>query len=195
MPKVAASAVDLFSIHLGVWGEESMQTETMGRDAVMMLSHRSVRHIEDRSDALAKGLLHKLQHSARAEAFCKVPPDELTERVSEIYRHLAEWLLDKSEADVEKRYTEIGARRAEQGVPLSQLIWAIMLTKDNLWEFILDDSYPDRPIEVFGKQELLQLLDNFFERAIYSAAVGYEWAAEAKARAKGKREKPDKRHA
>ena len=117
MPKVAASAVDLFSIHLGVWGEESMQTETMGRDAVMMLSHRSVRHIEDRSDALAKGLLHKLQHSARAEAFCKVPPDELTERVSEIYRHLGEWLLDKSEADIEQRYTQIGARRAQQGVP------------------------------------------------------------------------------
>jgi len=172
-----------------------MQTETLGRDAVMMLSHRFVRHIEDRSDALALGLLHKIQHSDRAEAFRKVPPDELTERVSEIYRHLGEWLLDKSEADVERRYTEIGARRAAQGVPLSQLIWAIMLTKDNLWEFILDDSYPDRPIEVFGKQELLQLLDKFFERAIYSAAVGYEWAAEAEARANGKNEKAYRRHA
>jgi len=63
------------------------------------------------------------------------------------------------------------------------------LTKDNLWEFILDDSYPDRPIEVFGKQELLQLLDQFFELAIYSAAVGYELAAEAKVRAESKTRK------
>jgi len=155
-----------------------MKTETLGRDAVMMLSHRFVRHIEDRSDALANGLLHKVQRSDRTEAFSKVPQEELTQRVYEIYRHLGEWLLDKSEADIEHRYTQIGARRAQQGVPLSQVIWAIILTKDNLWEFILDDSYPDRPIEVFGKQELLQLLDQFFERAIYSAAVGYEWAAE-----------------
>lgn len=163
-----------------------MKTEALGRDAVMMLSHRFVHHIEDRSDALASGLLHKVQHSDRTEAFRKVPPEELTQRVSEIYRHLGEWLLDKSEKDIEQHYTEIGVRRAHQGVPLSQVIWAIILTKDNLWEFILDDSYPDRPIEIFGKQELLQLLDQFFERAIYSAAVGYERAMEKNARAESK---------
>ena len=166
-----------------------MKTETLGRDAVMMLSHRFVRHIEDRSDALANGLLHKVQRSDRTEAFIKVPQEELTQRVYEIYRHLGEWLLDKSEADIEHRYTQIGARRAQQGVPLSQVIWAIILTKDNLWEFILDDSYPDRPIEVFGKQELLQLLDQFFERAIYSAAVGCEWAAEKAGRMETKARK------
>lgn len=167
-----------------------MKTDTLGRDAVMMLSHRFVRHIEDRSDALASGLLHKVQRSERTEAFrSKVPEEEVTQRVYEIYHHLGEWLLDKSEADIERRYTQIGARRAEQGVPLSQLIWAIILTKDNLWEFILDDSYPDRPIEVFGKQELLQLLEQFFERAIYAAAVGYEWAVEKAARAESKTRK------
>jgi hypothetical protein len=104
------------------------------------------------------------------------------QRVSEIYRHLGEWLLDKSESDIEERYANIGSRRAQQGVPLSQLIWAIILTKDNLWEFVLDESYPDRPVEIFGKQELLQLLEQFFDRAIYSAAVGYEWAAQKNAR-------------
>ena len=171
-----------------------MQTETLGREAVMMLSHRFVRHIEDRSDALASGLLQKVQQSARTEAFRKVPPDELTGRVSEIYRHIGDWLLNKSEAEIEHRYTHIGARRAEQGVPLSQLIWAIIMTKDNLWEFILDDSYPDRPIEIFGKQELLQLLDQFFERAIYSAAVGYEWASETKARAETKAKAEERSH-
>jgi hypothetical protein len=40
-----------------------------------------------------------------------VPPGELEQRVYEIYRHLADWLLGKSELNVEKRYTEIGAKR------------------------------------------------------------------------------------
>jgi len=148
----------------------------------MLLVYRFVRLIEERSDALANGLLHKVQRSSRTEAYHNVPPDELKQRVYEIYRHLGEWLLDKSEADIEQRYTEIGTRRAHQGVPLSQLIWAIILTKENLWEFIVNESIPDRPVEVFSRQELLQLLEQFFDRAIHSAAVGYEWAVERKPR-------------
>lgn len=163
-----------------------MKTATLGRDAVMMLSHRFVRMIEDHSDALASSLLHKVQRSVRTEAFHKVPPDEVSQRAYEIYHHLGEWLLDKSESDIEQRYTEIGARRAQQGVPLSQVIWAIILTKDNLWDFVMDESFPDRPIELFGKQELLQLLDQFFDHAIYAATVGYEWATEKAAKAESK---------
>jgi hypothetical protein len=54
------------------------------------------------------------------------------------------------------------------------------LTKENLWEFILNEAIPDRPVEIFAKQELLQLLEQFFDRAIHAATVGYEWAAEHK---------------
>jgi hypothetical protein len=38
---------------------------------------------------------------------------------------------------------------------VSQVIWAIILTKDNLWEFILDESYPDRPIEILRKAGII----------------------------------------
>jgi hypothetical protein len=163
-----------------------MKTATLGRDAAMMLSHRLVHLIEEHSDALASGLLRKVQRSARTEAFRNVPHEEITQRTYEVYRHLGEWLLDKSETDIEQLYTQTGIRRAGQGVPLSQLIWAIILTKDNLWEFVLDESYPDRPVEIFGKQELLQLLDQFFDRALYGAAVGYELAAQTSGRLESK---------
>lgn len=153
----------------------------------MIITYRFVRLIEDHSDALASSLLRKVQESPRTENYCsKVPSEDLKQRVAEIYRHLGEWLLHKNEIDIEERYTAIGTRRAQQGVPLSELIWAIVLTKQNLWEFILDESYPDRPVEILGKQELLQLLDQFFDRAIHSAAVGYEWAMEAKSSLEGK---------
>ena len=69
----------------------------------MMLVYRFVRLIEEHSDALANGLLHKVQRSSRIEAYPNVP-DELKQRVCGIYRHLGGWLLDKSEADIEQRY-------------------------------------------------------------------------------------------
>jgi hypothetical protein len=69
---------------------------------------------------------------------------------------------------------QIGARRAHQRVPLSEVIWVIVLTKENLWEFIKKESVLERPVEVFGELEMLQLLEQFFDRAIYYASVGYE---------------------
>ena len=115
-----------------------------------------------------------MQNSEVLTAYNKVPPEELKERVHGIYRHLGEWLLGKTEFDIEKRYEEIGARRAQQGIPISQLVWTINLTKENLWEFLKEEAVLDRPVEVFGELQLLQLLDQFFDRATYYATVGYE---------------------
>jgi len=141
----------------------------------MMLAYRLVRLIETHSEALATSLLHKVQHSGLTSAYlAAVPADELKQRVFEIYRHLGDWLLGKTEVDIEKRYHEIGAVRASQGVPLQELVWAIVLTKENLWDFLKREAVLDRAVEVFGELEMLQLLDQFFDRAIYYAAAGYE---------------------
>ena len=108
-----------------------------------------------------------------------MPTGELKQRVYEIYRHLGDWLLGKSVFDIEQRYEEIGTRRAHQGVPMSELIWTIILTKENLWEFLKKESLMERPAEVFGELEMLQLLEQFFERAIYYSSIGYERAQAA----------------
>ncbi len=142
-----------------------------------MLAYRLVRLIETHSDQLALGLMQKLQTCDKTREFSKVPQEEFRQRVHEIYRNLGEWLLGKSEAEVERRYTEIGRRRQAQEVPLSQLIEAIVLTKEHLFEFLKHNAVVDQPVEVFGELELLQLLDQFFDRAIYYAAAGYEHAS------------------
>ena len=140
----------------------------------MMMLYRLVRMIETHSNALAACLLDRVQNAEATRDYGKVSPQELKQRVYEIYRHLGDWLITKTQADLERCYLAIGARRALQGVPLSQVAWAIILTKEILWEFINKEITIDRPVEVFGEMETLQLLDQFFDRAIYYAAVGYE---------------------
>jgi len=142
----------------------------------MMLAYRLVRLIETHSDGLASSLLAKVQSSEFTRDYRKVPADDLQERVYEVYRHLGDWLLGKSEFDIKERYREIGALRAGQNVPLSQLVWVIVLTKENLWEYLQREAGMERPSEVFGELEMLQLLDQFFDRAIFYASVGYEEA-------------------
>lgn len=142
-----------------------------------MLAYRLVRLIETHSDALAAGLLTKVQESELTRSYRRVAPQDLQDCVYEIYRHLGEWLLGKNASlDIEQRYEEIGTRRVHQCVPISELIWVIVLTKENLWEFLQKESLPERPVDAFGELEMLQLLDRFFDRAIYYASIGYERA-------------------
>jgi hypothetical protein len=153
---------------------ETSKTVGESEDAMMML-YRLVRLIETHSQSLSASLLDQVQNSELTRTYQKnVPGEELKERVYEIYRHVGEWLIAKDESHLEQRYLEIGARRACQRVPMSEMTWVIVLTKENLWEFIKKESVMERPVEVFGELEMLQLLEQFFDRAIYYATVGYE---------------------
>jgi hypothetical protein len=139
------------------------------------LSRNIIRHIEAHSDELVDGLWARVEHSLRLRQFReRVPPEELRQRAYEIYRHLGEWLETKSEAEVERRYLAIGEPRARQGVPLSQLVLAIVATKEHLWEHITTEVLAERAVELFQVLELSRSIERFFDRAVYFAVMGYE---------------------
>ena len=142
----------------------------------MMLAYRFVRLIETHSEGLAKALRKKIETCPKLADYRNVPSDELTKTVSEVYRHLGEWLIGKTEADIESRYVEIGRKRALQGVPASQVSWTICLVKENLWDYLKQESVIERPAEIFGELEMLEMLDQFFDRAIFYATLGHEQA-------------------
>jgi hypothetical protein len=140
----------------------------------MILTYKLVELIETHSDQLSDSLVEKVRQSPLLPEYRNVPPADLKDRVKGIYSHLGEWLEKRKEKDIEARYTEIGARRAEQDVPLSQLNWTIVLTKENLWDYLKRSAVASDLKELSGELEMLQLLDQFFDRALYFAAVGYE---------------------
>ncbi len=142
----------------------------------MLLAYRLVKLIESHSDGLARNLIQRYRECPKCSAYASVPETDLTQKVYEIYRHLGGWLLGKTEADVERRYLEIGAERAAQGVPVSQVVWMICLVRENLWEYLQKYAELERPAEIFGEVELLEMLDQFFHNAIYYAALGHERA-------------------
>ncbi len=116
-----------------------------------MIALGLVRVIERHSDELAAELIAKLETSSRTADLGKVPVEELRRGIQEILRHLGEWLLTKTGQDIEKHYFEIGERRASQGVALSDLCWAIALTKGHLWEFLQRQGFMRGPVEIYGE--------------------------------------------
>lgn len=96
----------------------------------------------------------------------------------EVYRNLGEWLLQKSEADIGERFRAIAARRASQGVPLSEFVWALVISRNHLWHFLQREAFVDNIVELFGELELQKMLNQFFDRAVYFAILGYEGTEE-----------------
>jgi len=163
---------------------DSSQTQA----TLSVLGSRMVGLIETHSEPLARGVVELVKDSERCQDFLlKVPPGELQQRVQEIYQHLGEWLTRKTERDIELRYTAIGERRAEQGVGLSQLMFAIVATKEHLWGYVAKEVLANpRPVELFQEVELAELVEQFFDHAIYYAAIGYERYHAAQEQATGK---------
>ena len=132
-----------------------------------MLGLKLVRLIERHSEELALGLAQRLQDSERTQDFKKIPRDELHLTAMEVYRNLEEWLLQKKEDDIEKRFRAIAGRRAAQAVRLQQLVWALIISRNHLWHFLQRECFVDSIVEVFGELEVQQLLNQFFDRAVY----------------------------
>jgi hypothetical protein len=105
-----------------------------------MIALRLVHLIEHHSDELAETLTHRLLSSERTCGLRKVPTAELHQRCHDVYRHLSDWLLTKTESEIQEAYGALGARRASQRVPLADLTWALMLTKENLFDFLVREG-------------------------------------------------------
>ena len=141
-----------------------------------MLGMKLVRLIERHSDNLSRKLAEQICKSERTSDFHKIPAAHLRLAATDVYRNLGEWLLQKTEREIARRFRLIAAQRATEGIRLHQFVWALMLTRDHLFQFLRRDAFADTIIELHGELELHQLLNQFFDRAVYYAILGYEEA-------------------
>ena len=148
-----------------------------------MLATRLVKLIETHSEPLSEGLLNKFLTSERCSDLRKVDAQELRERSHEIYRNLSDWLMGKTEKEIEERYKEVGMRRAVQGVRFSHFVYAITTTREHLLDFLQREGFSDSTLALYGHLELAHMLDQFFDKALYYAAVGFEQAKRSTAAA------------
>lgn len=141
-----------------------------------MLAMKLVRLIEAHSEELSRRLAQKIRKSERTSDFAKIPPEKLRLAATEVYRNLGEWLLQKTEGDIALRFKAIATQRASEGISLQQFVWALMLTRDHLAHFLRREAFADTIVDLHGELELQQLLNQFFDRAIYFAILGYKEA-------------------
>jgi hypothetical protein len=145
----------------------------------MMFARKFIDHIDRHADQLCEEFMQKILRSNNCkELLHKVPVEELRQSTREMYRNLADWLLNNTEAVSHDRYVNLGMHRAGQGVPFSELFWAVSATREHFWEYMERETLLDEPADFWGGVQLLHSLDRFFDRALNFVIIGYESAGQ-----------------
>ena len=139
-----------------------------------MLSTRLVRLIESHAEELAKGLVSHLKSHPRTPSLHHFSEDQLRDRALSVYGHLGDWLSGEHQEDIRKTYEEFGARRAAEGIPLSEMLYGLAVTKNHLLEFAWTSMEGSSSMEVLGTCDLIFKVSRLFDNAAYCTAVGYE---------------------
>jgi len=153
-----------------------------------MLANRLIQLIENHSDSLAQEALHDVLTNENTISFRRVPRDELKPRIAALYENLGKWIGKPNEDDIRQEYEDWGRTRFRQGIPFSEIVYVLMLTKKYLRKFIREHGMVefsgDRvtpgelvPVELYSIQELNYMVGDFFDRALYYLVRGYEAAA------------------
>lgn len=141
-----------------------------------MLSGRLVALIEANAEELAERVRRTLSEDTRTSAYHALPAAEVRARALRVFARLGSWLERTSDRAVEEEYIELGRTRRLEGIPLSEVVMALLLTRRALWEFV--EAQPaDTVLEFRQELDLELLVVRFFDRAIYHAVRGYESAA------------------
>ena len=155
-----------------------------------MLANRLIQLIENHSESLTQEALHDVLTNQNTISFRKVPWVELKPRIASLYQNLGKWIGCPNEDEIRQEYEDWGRTRFRQGIPFSEIVSVLILTKKHLRKFIrehgLVDFSGDRvtpyelvPVELYAIQELNYLVGDFFDKALYHLVRGYEAAAMA----------------
>jgi hypothetical protein len=130
--------------------------------------------IESHAEELTRGTVQKLQDSPHTPAYRNLSYNDLYAKVFEVYNNLGRWLLEKTDGAIQTEYNDLGQRRFKEGIPLNEVIWALVLTKRHLHSYISAWALADSAVELYRRQELDRMIGQFFDRAICYTVEGYE---------------------
>ena len=150
-----------------------------------MISAKLIELIEVHAPRLTKDVTRDLSTNDRTRGFRAVPVEDLEQRVFQILHHLGNWIGDPKSERVEAEFSEWGSRRFDQGIRLSEIVYAVVVLKQHLRRYIRDNGLVDAafpraesdyvlPMHLHSLQDLNARVGQFFDEALYHLACGYE---------------------
>ena len=151
----------------------------------IVIAAKLVALIEIHSSRLTADIVKDLFTNERTPGFRAVRPQDLEHRIVQLLNRLGNWIGDPRSEKTRTEFTDWGRRRFDQGIPLSELIYAVIIIKQHLRRYISDNGLVDEafprmegdyvlPLHLQSLHDLHVLVGQFFDEALYYLAIGYE---------------------
>jgi hypothetical protein len=128
-----------------------------------------IRVIETGAQQYFGGLLHEVRSNLGTTHYRRLSNEELTRRMTVVYKGLEEWLTTRDAAAVRNAGEDLGKRRFSESVPLGQVVLSLILEEKYLCRYFADQGVP-----LDG--EWPEVVSDYFRQLVYSTARGYERA-------------------
>jgi hypothetical protein len=162
-----------------------------------MLSAQLIKLIETHAQSLAREVVADLLTNEHTPSYHRFPKEELERRAFVFYQNLGNWIGDPKDDAIRAEYEEWGKVRCREAIPVSEIVYSLILRKRHLRRYIRDHGSIELsggrlasaelvPLELYSIQELNYLVGDFFDRALYYLMRGYEMQAQADRRANAK---------
>lgn len=145
----------------------------------MLLSTRLIQMIEDHAEELTRGVVEDLKTNPKTPYMHQLSTQALHDQSYQVYRNLSRWLMELSDDAIKAYHLNVARVRFEEGIPLSEIVFAHTLKKYHLRDYIRTSGMVDSAVGILQEQELHHLIGSFFDKAIYYTVVGYEEAEKA----------------
>ncbi|NOX19054.1 MAG: hypothetical protein GXO87_12340 [Chlorobi bacterium] len=141
-----------------------------------MLYEKFTRLIEEHAEYLTRRWLDEVKMNSATKSYQKLPENVLRERVFTVYKNLGEYMLsdDSNYEKCARHYFNLGQERAKEEIPLNEVIYALILSRVLLWNYISENGFIDGALELHNALNFYQKINAFFDKALYFSSLGYE---------------------
>ena len=130
--------------------------------------------VQDFGEEIAGMWLADLRQSAQTPSYGVVSDEELVSASEFALAQVDEHFSGRpAEGDIAAFFHKLGATRAAQGLPLPELISAVLLLKREIWMTARTHGVWESAMDLQRAVDLNRELGRFFDRAVYHASAGY----------------------
>jgi hypothetical protein len=139
-----------------------------------MLISNLMLSIQSHAEQLTEDFVRDLETNPKTQHFARVPHEDLTRGASTLYVRLAHWLSEKHPEELESNFRARARRQRQAGIPLSEIVYAVILLKHHVWDFVKRNAVVDSIVDLYQRDEAFILINEFFDRLLYVTTLGYE---------------------
>lgn len=139
------------------------------------LSDVLVEMIENNAASIAVRWMEDVRTNSSTPSYKEFDHATLFKRINTVLSQFEEWL--GGHYDNEKMrdfYFNLGKRRKQAGINISEVLSALSLSKKHIWEFALSQNMWVKTIDIYRTLELDRRMVFFFDKATYYVSKGYE---------------------